>query len=528
MKTDFKEVGNASDAFISTKRNKNNRDGPYASNEGAFSKRAFEKQIDKKDKIKYRSDDELSDFIIKRKKETKLSDKEVRQKAYFKSRLESKESDKKPLKTDEIISPKRVKDKNTVRVKGTKVSFDRSFAFDSVKYHVSEVSNYERSNEEKEDLPVSVPVPIYKTKYQVNNKSIRRVGQKESLIKREDEKTVRTHFKKREEYKANGKSIKEKLIKKAEEIFKKNKVVILAVAILVIAIFSIVSAIGTSLEAVSEGTLKIFAGISSAGDRDMTDTDAYFTELEAALQYKIDHIEELRPGFDVYITDTDELGHDAFILMSYLSSVHDGYELNSVKSELDSLFNDLYEVKYEESKDKNNKKTLKMTVRKKDLKTIAYQRMDDEQKDLYKMFDDTGGGHQVYVNPVPTNWKDKISSPFGMRIHPISGKEKFHKGVDIALPTGTPVRSCSKGTVIKSYYSSSAGNYIVIRDSSGYEIHYMHLSERNVEVGAEVTTDTIIGKVGSTGNSTGPHLHLGITDKNGNYLNPVFLVSGGE
>ena len=95
------------------------------------------------------------------------------------------------------------------------------------------------------------------------------------------------------------------------------------------------------------------------------------------------------------------------------------------------------------------------------------------------------------------------------------------------MRSGTPVRSCSEGVVVKSTYSNVEGNYVVVLDEAGYKCYYMHLSERNVNEGDTVDYSTIIGKVGSSGYSTGPHLHLQIMDQSGECLNPVFLVQGG-
>ena len=154
-------------------------------------------------------------------------------------------------------------------------------------------------------------------------------------------------------------------------------------------------------------------------------------------------------------------------------------------------------------------------------------RISDDKTKLYESYERSGGGHQAFLSPFGGDWSDHITSEFGWRIHPISGEERFHKGVDIGMPAGTQVLSCSEGTVIKSTYLEVEGNYVVVLDETGYKCHYMHLSERNVNEGDQVDHDTVIGKVGSTGYSTGPHLHLQITDQNNECLNPKFLVQGG-
>lgn len=113
-----------------------------------------------------------------------------------------------------------------------------------------------------------------------------------------------------------------------------------------------------------------------------------------------------------------------------------------------------------------------------------------------------------------------ISSPFGYRIHPILGYNKLHTGVDLAASTGVDVLAADGGTVIKSRYNSSYGNYIAIDHGNGMVTLYAHMSQRLVSVGQTVSAGQVIGKVGSTGDSTGPHLHFEVI-VNGSYQNPM-------
>ena len=117
----------------------------------------------------------------------------------------------------------------------------------------------------------------------------------------------------------------------------------------------------------------------------------------------------------------------------------------------------------------------------------------------------------------------RITSNFGKRNSPTKGASTFHEGIDIGATTGSTVLAAAAGEVVISKYSYSAGNYIMIDHGSGIFTIYMHLSKRNVEVGKEVSQGQKIGEVGSTGYSTGPHLHFGIR-KNGNYVNPLTFV----
>ena len=117
-----------------------------------------------------------------------------------------------------------------------------------------------------------------------------------------------------------------------------------------------------------------------------------------------------------------------------------------------------------------------------------------------------------------------VTSLFGPRTHPVTGKYSNHGGMDIAAPTGTPVYSAKSGTVITSKYSGSYGNYIIVDHGNGIATLYAHLSARLVSVGTKVSSGQLIGKVGSTGRSTGPHLHLEIR-KNGERTDPQNYVS---
>ncbi len=118
----------------------------------------------------------------------------------------------------------------------------------------------------------------------------------------------------------------------------------------------------------------------------------------------------------------------------------------------------------------------------------------------------------------------RISSNFGMRKHPISGFNKMHKGVDFAAPTGTPIYAGGNGIVEYVGRNGGYGKYIRIRHNNGYETAYAHLSnyKKGISKGVRVNQGEVIGYVGSTGNSTGPHLHYEIIYQN-KHINPLKL-----
>ena len=114
----------------------------------------------------------------------------------------------------------------------------------------------------------------------------------------------------------------------------------------------------------------------------------------------------------------------------------------------------------------------------------------------------------------------RLSSPFGMRKHPILGFNKMHKGTDFAAPMGTPVMASGDGVIIKASWCGGGGNCIKIKHNSTYQTVYAHLSKfaSNIKKGLRVKQTQIIGYVGSTGMSTGPHLHYEVI-KNGKKIN---------
>ena len=116
-----------------------------------------------------------------------------------------------------------------------------------------------------------------------------------------------------------------------------------------------------------------------------------------------------------------------------------------------------------------------------------------------------------------------LSSYYGWRKNPFdSSKRTYHGGMDMACPKGSSVYAALSGTVIAAGWSNVYGNYIIIQHHSGYKTLYGHLSEIVTKKGKFVYTDTLIGRVGSTGLSTGPHLHFAVY-KNGKSVNPANL-----
>lgn len=126
-------------------------------------------------------------------------------------------------------------------------------------------------------------------------------------------------------------------------------------------------------------------------------------------------------------------------------------------------------------------------------------------------------GNGTFTHPCPGY--TYISSEFGYREQPIAGASTNHKGMDFAAPTGTPIYAAASGTVTSASYSGNAGNMIVINHGNGLQTYYMHCNSMYVRAGQTVSKGQNIGAVGSTGNSSGPHLHFQVM-QNGTPVNP--------
>lgn len=128
--------------------------------------------------------------------------------------------------------------------------------------------------------------------------------------------------------------------------------------------------------------------------------------------------------------------------------------------------------------------------------------------------EETGG---KFTWPCPSS--RRVTSPFGYRVHPVLKTRRLHNGIDIGGSHGSSIVAAGSGTVIGAAYNSSMGNYVMISHGNGITTVYMHCSSLLVRSGQKVTRGQQIARVGSTGLSTGPHLHFSVM-KNGSYVNP--------
>ena len=158
-----------------------------------------------------------------------------------------------------------------------------------------------------------------------------------------------------------------------------------------------------------------------------------------------------------------------------------------------------------------------MTLSGSPLKLYSFKHSDG----FVDFYNEKGEGVRKALLRTPINGA-RLTSGFGMRQHPILGYSKMHQGIDFGAPTGTPVFAAGDGVIEKREVFGGYGNYVRVRHSSGYATAYAHLSRfgQNIQVGKRVRQEQIIGYVGTTGRSTGPHLHYEILRDN-RQVNPM-------
>ena len=348
------------------------------------------------------------------------------------------------------------------------------------------------------------------------------------------------------------------IAKKLQEIAVKNKTLIITVGIFSLLLIMIMSALSSCGSMFTRTVTTTMASTYLSLPAEIDAADLSFTQKEMELQNKIDRIESDYPGYDEYDYNLGAIGHDPFTLISYLSAVHTEFTAADVEDEIQELFNAMYSLtteEVEETRTRTVTKTgtrtvtspdgttrteeyeyeeeeeytvtiLRVTLTVTPLESIVAGRMDSEQTEIFGAYTETKGGLQVFASPVDYYWYYYISSYYGYRKNSNTGAEELHRGVDIAVPTGTVVYAAHDGTVTQAAYDSYYGNYVVITDSKGYTTKYAHMDSLTVSAGQSVKKGDTVGESGNTGSSTGSHLHIECL-YNGEYYNPLFYFEAG-
>ena len=191
-------------------------------------------------------------------------------------------------------------------------------------------------------------------------------------------------------------------------------------------------------------------------------------------------------------------------------------ELESYEAQIDSAENEISEYEKDIKAQEEKIQAIEAEIRRQEEE--ARKKAEAEGK----KYNTVSIGDISFIWPCPSS--SRITSPFGGRESPTAGASTNHQGVDIGAPSGSDILAAAAGEVIISTYSYSAGNYIMINHGGGVYTVYMHCSQLLASVGQQVKQGEVIAKVGSTGYSTGPHLHFGIRT-GGKYVNPLNYVS---
>lgn len=333
---------------------------------------------------------------------------------------------------------------------------------------------------------------------------------------------------------------------------KRHPVICLVLLLLLLVIFLITSLFSTFSNIGTGGLGSLAASTYLADDQDINQAELTYTEWETDLQMEIDRVESDRPGYDEYRYNLGAIEHDPYVLMGYLTSAYQGFTYDEVESVLQQLFQEQYTLSFSEETEiryrtetsvdpETGEETqeevpyewrilnVKLTVI--PLENLVVSRMNADQKEICEILLQTKGNRQYVKNVFGTNWLPYVTSYYGYRVHPISGEKNYHTGVDIGMPEGTEILAGHDGTVT---LAGNAGGYglCVAIEGEAYEGHtlttkYGHCSQILVSVGQEVKAGDVIAKVGNTGNSTGPHLHLEVL-VDGQYLNPLYFADTGD
>lgn len=280
-----------------------------------------------------------------------------------------------------------------------------------------------------------------------------------------------------------------------------------------------------------EGELSYWSVIFKADSfSDLLDRLSMVQEINAADQRRLKEISEVgRKVSNV----REELIFEKSALEAVRSELDESEaSLEEKRKEADALLTKLiakgeeFEAVIDESEELQSDLMKEIAQAEKDLKAAEYKEWLATYVPTRPSGTDTTPSTQA---PSSSGWikplkSYTITSPFGMRIHPIHKVERFHEGVDMAAPQGTPIYAAKEGKVTTtSYQAGGAGYYVSINHGDGFASIYMHMTNYIVKPGQHVSTGQVIGYVGSTGGSTGPHLHFGISYK-GTYVNPMSYI----
>ena len=388
--------------------------------------------------------------------------------------------------------------------------------------------------------------------------------QKKALQKRLQKQRIKREYIKARKKAAAGKTAEQAFEKtkngavtvarKLQEFARRNAGLLVTVGIMALLLMMIMVSVSSCGAMFADTQSTILAASYLSKPEEIDAADLQLTRLELDLQNEIDRVETDYPGYDEYSYNLGAIGHNPFTLISYLSAVHTEFTASGVESEIQALFDEMYTLTltpdtetrtkqvqstdaegnplYDENGDavmedeEYEVSILRVTLTVIPLESLVSGKMDTEQAEIFAMYRETNGLLQEFSSPLNLYWYYYVSSYYGYRKNPVTGNEEFHRGVDIAVPTGTTVYAAHDGMVTAAAYDSHYGNYVVI-EIDGYTTKYAHMDTLSVSAGQTVEKGTVIGTTGNTGSSTGSHLHIECL-YDGEYYNPLFYFDVGE
>jgi len=315
--------------------------------------------------------------------------------------------------------------------------------------------------------------------------------------------------------------------------------VILLIILLIIILITVISSCAGSA---MDGAGTVLSSSYLAPDADIDDAELAYTEWEADLLLEINGTERTYPGYDEYRYSIDDIGHDPHALMAYLTAFHNDFSYSGIETELRVIFEQQYSLSYTEEieirtrtvtmtdsdtgesyeqEEEYEWRILHITLVSQSFTDAVYPRMDAELVQRYSLLTRVKGNCQYVGSPLAFNWLHYVSDYYGWRLS--GGGKEYHKGVDIAVATGTEILAAHDGTVRFAGTDAGGALAVYISGEKGIETRYAHCSELLVSQGQSVQMGDVIAKVGSNGSSAGPHLHFELL-RDGRYLNPLYFA----
>ncbi len=271
-----------------------------------------------------------------------------------------------------------------------------------------------------------------------------------------------------------------------------------------------------------EGTVSYWEVIFEASSfTDMLDRINLMQEIAASDQARL---EEMRQAAEEVLNAQEQMTEGKAELEASNEALVESQQAMEVKrTESDDILRELakkqdeFQAMLDESEALQDELMLDIAAKEKELANAKYE----EKLAAQAAAGGAPASNATWITPVSGY---TLTSPFGMRLHPVLGYQRMHNGIDMACAQGTPIYATRAGTVTTaSYQAGGAGYYVSINHLDGFSSIYMHMTHFVVSAGQSVSQGQLIGYVGSTGISTGPHLHFGISYA-GSYVNPLAYI----